>query len=75
MAPRNTKVIVALMNIQALSHLDLQGTAMIPTVGLLKVLVTREKLKYMEMMEILLMIPGGLWRQFIRQTNYYAVVG
>ena len=36
------KVIVALMNIQALSHLDLHGIAMIPMVCLLKVPVTRK---------------------------------
>ena len=36
------KAILALMNIQALSHLDLQGTAMIPMIFLVKVLVTRK---------------------------------
>ena len=40
--PRNMKVIVALMNIQALSYLDMQGIAMIPMVHLLRVLVTRK---------------------------------
>ena len=43
--PWNMKVIVALMNIQALSHLDQQGIAVIPVVCLLKVLVMRRKLK------------------------------
>ena len=36
----NMKVIVAMMNIQALLHLEIQGTAMILMVRLLKVLVT-----------------------------------